>query len=282
MEQEIEQVTRLYNLIVEYLVTRSFGILAAIIIFIIGFLIARKVGNLVFSLAQKKNLDVTLSRFFASCVRIALIAATLIVALPKIGIQVTPFVAAIGAVGLGAGLAVQGLLSNYGAGLAIILTRPFVVGDTIKVQGVTGVVKEVHLSHTILSNEDNEQITIPNKHIVGEIIHNSQADSIQELAVGIAYSSDPQQAVQVIRDALKNLDGISDAREPQVGIDEFGDSSINIAIRVWVKTEKLFETRYRCNMAIFQALEANQISIPFPQREVRMLGQTTSQAGPSG
>lgn len=93
-----------------------------------------------------------------------------LIGLPKIGIQITPFIAAIGAVGLGAGLAVQGLLSNYSAGLSIIFTRLFVVGDTIRVRGVWGIVEEVHLSHTVLTNEDGEVITIPNKHTIGEII----------------------------------------------------------------------------------------------------------------
>ena len=273
MEQELEQLTRIYNMVVDYMVNYSFQILGAIIVLIIGFIIARKVSNAIFKLCQKKNIDVTLSQFFAGVVRIFIIAATLMVVLPKLGIQITPFIAALGAVGLGAGLAVQGLLSNYSAGLAIILTRPFVVGDTIKVQGVAGLVKEVKLSSTVLSNEDNELITIPNKHIVGEIIHNSQSDSILELVVGVAYDSDLEQAVSVIRDALKGIEGLSEERDPQVGIDEFGDSSVNIAIRVWARTEKLFDTRYRCNMAVFQALEANQIGIPFPQREVRMLNQ---------
>jgi len=279
MEQELEQLTRIYSLVVDYMVTYSFQIIGAVIVLIIGFVIARKVSNTIFKLCQKKNIDVTLSQFFSGVIRVFLIAATLMVALPKMGIQITPFIAALGAVGLGAGLAVQGLLSNYSAGLAIILTRPFVVGDTIKVQGVAGLVKEVKLASTVLSNEDNELITIPNKHIVGEIIHNSQSDSIIELFVGVAYDSDPAKAVSVIRDALKDIEGLSEERDPQVGIDEFGDSSVNIAIRAWAKTEKLFESRYRCNLAIFQALEDSQISIPFPQREVRMLNpQPVTQA----
>jgi small conductance mechanosensitive channel len=273
MEQELEQVTRIYNMIVDYLVTQSFQVLGAIVVLILGIIIGRKLGNLVVNVCEKKNLDITLSRFFGSCVRIAVIAASVIVALPRVGIEITPFVAAIGAIGLGAGLAVQGVLSNYGAGLTIILTRPFVVGDTIKVQGVTGIVKEVHLSHTVLTNEDNEQITIPNKHIVGEIIHNSQSDSVIELSVGIAYDSDTDQAIKVIQGALSNIDGISEERQPQIGIDQFGDSSIDIAIRVWAKTEQFFETRFRCNAAVFDALNENNIAIPFPQREVRMLNE---------
>jgi small conductance mechanosensitive channel len=274
MEQELEQVQQIINLVVTFMVEYSFQIIGALIVLVIGVIIGRKVGNLVLRLCEKKGLDITLSRFFASCTRIAIIVATVIVVLPKVGVEITPFVAAIGAVGLGAGLAVQGLLSNYGAGLSIIITRPFVVGDTIKVQGVTGLVEDIHLAHTILTNEDAEKITIPNKHILGEILHNSQADSILELSIGIAYDSDPQEAIQVIRNALQNIDGTSGERAPQVGIDNFGDSSINIAIRIWAKTERIFETRFRCNLAVHDALQANQISIPFPQREVRMLDGT--------
>jgi len=138
-----------------------------------GFFLRRKLRVLVLKICEKKNLEITLSRFFASGIRVAVAAAAFAIALPKLGIQITPFVAALGALGLGAGLAAQGLLSNYGAGLSIILARPFVVGDTLRVQGVLGVVKEVHLAFTMLTNEDGEIITIPNKHIFVEIIHNS-------------------------------------------------------------------------------------------------------------
>ena len=193
------------------------------------------------------------------------------IALPKLGIQITPFIAAIGAIGLGAGLAVQGLLSNYGAGLSIILTRPFVIGDTIRVQGVWGVVKEVHLAYTLLSNEDEEVITIPNRHIVGEIIHNSQADTILELSVGIAYGSDTDAAIAAIKTSLASIDGLSKSRPVQAGIENFGDSAIEIGIRCWVVTGRFHELRFQCNQAIQAALKEQGIAIPFPQREVRLL-----------
>lgn len=279
LEQELAQVTALYNMITTYLVTYAFQILGAIIIMALGVFIGRRASDWIFRLCQRRKLDVTLSRFFASTTRIALIVCALVISLPKLGIQVTPFIAAIGALGLGAGLALQGLLSNYGAGLSIILTRPFVVGDTIKVQGVAGQVQEVHLSHTVLTNEDKELITIPNKHIIGEIIHNSQADSVLELGVGIAYSADPRQAIQVVRDALAAVDGVSRQRSPQVGIHRFGDSSIDLGIRLWARTERLFEVRYQSNLAIYNALEAAGIPIPFPQREVRILAAPGPQAG---
>ncbi|MDX1491462.1 MAG: mechanosensitive ion channel family protein [Pseudohongiellaceae bacterium] len=271
LEQEMQQVAAVYELITEFLVNYSFQLIGAIIVFIIGYIVARKISQIVLGLCQKKNLDVTLSGFIANVVKILVLTMATIIALGKLGISVTPFVAAIGAVGLGAGLAVQGLLSNYGAGLNIILARPFVVGDTISVQGVTGQVKEVHLAYTVLADEDDVKITIPNRHIVGEILHNSQADSMLELSVGIAYSSDPKQAVQVILNALQSIEGMSEERQPIVGIEAFGDSSINLGIRLWAKTQQRVETLYRANMAIHDALEQASIAIPFPQREVRML-----------
>lgn len=272
MDQELEQVSEAYNLIVTYLVTYSFQIFGAIVVLIIGFFLGRKLSTLVLKICEKKDLDITLSRFFASGTRIAVVAAAFVIALPKLGIQITPFVAALGAVGLGAGLAAQGLLSNYGAGLSIILTRPFVVGDTIRVQGVWGIVKEVHLAFTLLTNEDGEIITIPNKHIVGEIIHNSQADTVLELSVGISYNSDCEVAIAAIKQKLNSMDGLSQTREVQIGIESFGDSSINLEVRCWVETAKYYEAKFASNQMIFDTLKEAGIEIPFPQREVRMLG----------
>ena len=273
MDQEIEQVTQIYNMITTYLVTYSFQILGAIIVMALGFMLGRKVSDMVYGVAEKRGIDVTLSRFFANCTRIIIIAAAFMIALPKLGIQVTPFLAAVGALGLGAGLAIQGLLSNYGAGLSIILTRPFVVGDTIRVQGVWGVVKEVALAYTVLTNEDEEMITIPNRHIIGEIIHNSQSDTILELSVGIAYQSDTASAIAIIQSALTGIDGLSQERSVQVGIESFGDSAINIGIRCWAQTKKFHEVKFACNQKLQEVLNANDIAIPFPQREVRMLAQ---------
>ncbi len=270
-QEELAQMTELYDMLVAYMVNYSFQIFGAVVVLVLGVFIGKRVQILVLALCAKKSLDITLSRFFASAARIALIVFAVLIALPKLGIQVTPFIAAVGALGLGAGLAAQGLLSNYGAGLSIIFTRPFVVGDTIRVEGVFGVVKEVHLAYTLLTNEDEELILIPNKHIIGEILHNSQTDTILELTVGVSYSSDTDAAMKAIKSKLAGIDGLSKEREIQIGIDEFGDSSINIAIRGWARTEKLHEIRFAANQAIKDALAEANISIPFPQREVRML-----------
>lgn len=271
MQQELEQAAAIYRLIAEFFINYSFQILGALIILLVGVLIAKKVSIVVLRLCERKQLDVTLSRFTANVVKIIIIAMVAIIVLGKLGISVTPFLAAIGALSLGAGLAVQGLLSNYSAGLNIILTRPFVVGDTIKVQGVTGQVKEVHLAFTLLTNEDDVEITIPNKHIVGEIIHNSHSATLAEQSIGIAYHCDPALAISVIDETLANMEELAGQRPPQVGIEGFGDSAITIGIRYWAPTEHYFYTCYRANSAIFAALKVANIDIPFPQREVRLI-----------
>jgi len=271
MEKELQQAQEVYKLITEFFVAYSFQILGAFIILILGIIVAKKASNVVFKICENKELDITLSRFIASTTKIAIIVMVAIIALGKVGISITPFVAAIGALSLGAGLAMQGLLSNYGAGLNIILARPFVVGDTIRVKDVIGQVKEVHLAHTILNDEDNVEITIPNKHIVGEIISNSHNDTLAEESVGISYDSDPEEAIAIIISALNSVDNMSTDRKPQVGIEDFADSSIVIGIRFWAPTNHYFETRYRANAAIFKALKSANITIPFPQREIRIL-----------
>lgn len=268
---ELAQATAIYQQVVSFFVNYSFQLLGAAVILLLGIVVARKVAAGVFTLCQKKNIDITLSRFIASTVRITVIVMVAIMALSKLGISVTPVLAAVGALSLGAGLAVQGLLSNYGAGFNIILTRPFVVGDTITVQGVTGIVKEVHLAYTLLSNEDKVEVLIPNRHIVGEIIHNSHGEMVIELSVGIAYHCDPEPALTAIQKALAALPEVSQQRPPQVGIEEFGDSAIVLAVRLWAPTEHFFESRYRANQAIYSALKAHNIAIPFPQRDVRLV-----------
>lgn len=271
LKDEISQMTHFYNIVIEFFSNYSFQIVGAVIIFVIGYIIAGKVAALLLRVCERHNLDVTLSRFIANSSRMILVLMISIIALGKLGISVTPFIAAIGAVSLGAGLALQGLLSNYAAGFNIIITRPFVVGDTIVVKNVTGVVKEVLLAHTIIYDEDNVRIMIPNKHIVGEILQNSFDDSLLELSVGIAYSENPVEVVELIKEVILSTDVVSKTREPQIGIEAFADSSINISVRLWTPTVNLYTAKFKAYKAIYLALEEANITIPFPQRDIHMI-----------
>lgn len=264
MEKELESMQKFYDIIIEFFVNYSFQLIGAVIILFIGFYVARKVSNFIEKLCLKKNLDVTLTNFISMTLRIIIIAGVTIISLGKLGIAITPFVAAIGAMSLGAGLALQGLLSNFGAGISIIATRPFVIGNTITIQGFTGIVKNIKLAYTVLETEDKEEITIPNKHIVGEPLINSFDYTVVEMMVGVEYSSDPKHAIDVISKVLDETFGISKEAKAQVGIKEFADASINIELRYWALTQQYNEIQYKVNLEIFEALQINKINIPFP------------------
>ena len=274
IKQEFAQLEVIYDIIVNFFVNYSFQLVGALIILMIGLVIANKISKSIHKLCESKGLDITLSRFVANVSRIFIVVMVAIIALNKVGISVTPFLAAIGALSLGAGLALQGLLSNYGAGLNIILTRPFAVGDTISVQGVSGIVKDILLAYTIILTEDDVEITIPNKHIVGEILHNSHAVSLLELSVGVSYASDINQVTKLLTDAMRNHPEASNMKQPIVGISGFGDSSVDFEIRVWVESNKLNSARFALNQVIWDVLQSNKIEIPFPQREVQLHKKT--------
>jgi len=270
IQNELETITRLTNMVIDFFVNYSFQVIGAIIIFLLGFFVARWLAKIVLRLCERKNVDVTLSQFISSCVKLLVIAMVLVVCLGKFGISVAPFVAAIGAISLSLGLALQGVFSNYGAGFTIILTRPFVVGNTININNISGIVKEIRLAHTILNTEDGEIITIPNKHIVGEVITNSFEYKVVEASVGISYGCSPEKTITIINQCLIGFEEIPTTPAPQIGIEAFADSSINIAYRYWVPTERFFEVQYQVNLSVFNALQENSIEIPYPQREVRI------------
>jgi small conductance mechanosensitive channel len=275
MGQELETIQKVYNVVVEFIVNYSFQILGAIIILVVGGKLASWTGELVGNLCEKKGLDITLSRFFGNVVKVLVLVFVVILAIGKFGISIAPFVAALGALIFGGSFALAGPLSNFGAGMVIILSRPFVVGNTISVQGVNGVVEEIRLAATILSTEDGEVITIPNKHIIGEVLRNSFANRVVETMVGIAYEDDPETAIDVIEKVLAGVAEVCGDPAPQVGIQNFGDSAIEIGLRYWVPTKKYFQTLYRVNLAVHKALTEAGITIPFPQRDVHL----TSGAG---
>ena len=268
IHQEIQNFQKMYDLIIEFFVTYSFQILGAIIVLLIGIYIAKKVSIFVENFCKTKNLDITLTKFIAATIKIVIIIGVGVIALGKIGITITPFVAAIGAASLGAGLAMQGLLSNYGAGISIIATRPFIVGNTITLREHTGLVKDIQLGYTILETEDKEEITIPNKHIVGEILINSFGYTIVETLVGIDYNSDPKKAISLIDKVFKSYSELSTEQRAQVGIKEFGDFSINLELRYWAPTDKYNEIQYKINMDIYESFKQNDINIPFPTHNI--------------
>ncbi len=273
MPEELDQLQSLLAKLTEKLIAISPQLIAATIILIIGFFFGASISRLVLRMCEKREIDVTISRFFASSIKLLIVFLFLFVAIKKIGVDITPFIALLGAGALGLSLAIQGPVSNYGAGIAIILTRPFKVDDTLTLHGRTGIVSLISLGYTRLLTEDGQEVTIPNKKILGEILTNSFTNLVVEGVVGIDYGSDPEQAIECIKSALANIEGIDSENSPQIGIQEFGDSSINIGYRYWVKTHDYYAIQYAANLEVLKSLKKANISIPFPQRDVRLISE---------
>ena len=272
MDKELEGLVKVYDIAMSFIVNYSFQVLGAIIILLVGAYVSKTLARVVTNFCDKKQIDVTLGKFLGSVTKIVVFAVFVIISLGKFGISIAPFIAAIGAIMFGATLALQGLFSNYAAGLTLILTRPFKLGDTISIQGVTGVVEEIKLGLTELSTEDGEIITIPNKLIVGEILQNSFEFKIVEMVIGIDYGDSPEIAKSAVESALLGHDQVTKEPRPQVGIHNFGESSIDIGFRYWVPTKKYYEARYSANTNVYKSLKDAGITIPYPHREVVMRG----------
>ena len=269
--EELESVQQIYQIVIDFLVNYSFQVLGAVLILVAGIIVSRWVSKLFVKTLERREIDVTLRLFLGNLARLLVLGLFIVVALGNFGITLTPLVAAIGALAFGLTLAVQGPVSNYGAGLAIILGRPFTVGNTIQMNDVSGIVEEIKLAATVLSTEDGEKITIPNKFILGEILTNSFSNKVVEGVIGIDYADDPENAIAIIRRALEEVEGVTQHPPPQIGIQGFGESSIDIGMRYWVLTDRYYQTQYAANLAVFKSVVAGGVHIPFPRRELRML-----------
>ena len=270
MQEELDFIQKYSDLVVAYIATNAVRLAIGGIILLLGLYFAKAISRTVLKICAKLDVDVTLSRFFASSVKVVIIVLAAIVALSKIGVEITPFIALLGAGAFGFSLAVQGPVSNFGAGIVIILTRPYVVGDTLKIHEVTGVVSEVNLGQTLLGSEDGESISIPNRKVLGEILTNSHEFRVIEGVVGIAYSDSPETAIAAVTKAVSTIPTLDTGKQPEVGIEAFGDSSIDIAYRVWPPTESYHKTLYEVNLAVFNAVQEAGLTIPFPQRDVNL------------
>ena len=209
MEDQIQAVTSLVDTTVDFAVSYGLQIAGALLILILGLRLARWAGSRVTGLTDSRGMDPTLGRFFGNVVRFVIMTFVLIITLGNLGVELAPIVAFVGAGALGATFAMQGVLSNYAAGLVLIMTRPFVVGNTIRVQGVSGVVAEISLTSTALTGEDGERITVPNKDIIGQVLVNSNALRIVETRIAVEDNTDLERAFGALRVSIEGVEGVS-------------------------------------------------------------------------
>ncbi len=263
----LEQMVRMYAL----------DIVIAVIILVVGRWAAKSVVKLTGRIMKKRSVDETLSRFLLSLMFALLMAFVIIAALGQLGIQTTSLVAIVGAAGLAIGLALQGSLSNLASGVMLITFRPFRAGDFVEVGGVSGVVEEVSIFTTTLKTPDNKRVIVPNAQITGGTIVNYSAEDKRriDLVFGISYGDDIRRAKEIIDTVLAEDERILDDPKPTVGVVQLGASSVDIAVRPWVKTADYWDVFFATNERMKQRFDAEGIHIPFPQRDVHVFQKSS-------
>lgn len=260
----------------EILLNYGLKILAAIAIFLVGKWIAKFLTQLLSRIMEKSGIETTLVTFAANLGYATLIVFVVLAALNQLGIQTTSFIAIIGAAGLAIGLAMQNSLSNFAAGVMLIVFHPFRVGDYIEAAGTSGTVIQIKLFTTTLRTGDNRLIHVPNGNIISDNITNFSANDTRriDMTFSIGYDDDIKQAKTIIEQVLKNNGQVLDEPAPTIGVAELGDSSINIAVRPWVRTGDYWPTLYALNETIKGEFDGANISIPYPQTDVHLIEQT--------
>jgi small conductance mechanosensitive channel len=246
-------------------------LLVAILILGVGHYVARWLGRMSQRLFTSLDLDPTTIQLLERTVRYLVLGLFLVMALQNLGIELLPLLAGLGIAGAGAALAMQGVLSNLAAGLTIIFTRPFRVGDYISIADEEGQVETITLFSTTLGHPDLSRVIIPNRKIAGEILHNYGGIRQLNVQVGVAYGTDMAFAIARIEALLAANPKVLTDPAPLIQVITLADSSVSIAVRPWVKVPDYPIAIGEVNQAILEDYRARGIVIPYPQREVRLL-----------
>lgn len=258
-------------LTLEFLASVVGSVLAAIAIFLIGFIFAGWVKRRIVGLGEKHvSLDNTLFHFLGNLARYAILTFSALFVLNTFGVQTTSIVAAIGAAGLAIGLALQGTLSNLAAGVMIIVFRPIKLGDFVSVAGEMGTVKDITLNMTELANVSNVQVLIPNSQVWGSVIENYSVNKTRraEWTFGVGYGANLRDAETVIRDTIMADPRAHSDPEPFVQVNTLNDSSVDFLVRVWVDAGDYFQFHADMTRQVKEALDDRGIDIPFPTRTI--------------
>ena len=258
--------------LIEYVISHSGALISALVVVVIGFIVARWIGKLTDRWLTSKAMEPPVRMLLVRIARLLVFGMALVVALGTAGVDIMALVTVTGVAGIGIGLAMQGVLSNIMAGLTIIFTKPFRFGDYIEIAGVQGQVTSIELVSTTLLHADHSQIVIPNRKIVGEILHNYGHIRQLDLSVGVAYNTNISGALVIVRGVLSRNSRVLKEPAPVVGVTMLADSSISVAIKPWTAVADHDPAQAEIYQAIVEQFRANKIEIPFPQREVRMLG----------
>ncbi len=253
--------------------TYSIKIVAAILVFIIGKWISKKLSKTLEVLLQKYQIETTLINFLKNMAYYTLLIMVIIAAAGQLGINTTSFLTIIGAAGLAVGLALKDSLSNFASGVMLILFHPFRQGDVITTAGATGKVTSIAIFSTTLTTPDNQRVIIPNSAITGNTITNITANPTRrvDLVVGIGYDDDISKVKQILTDLVQSDARVLKDPAPAIAVTELGDSSVNLAVRPWVNTGDYWGVLCDLTEKIKITFDQEGISIPFPQRELHVV-----------
>ena len=262
----LEWVANNQGLIIEY----GMNILSSVLTLFLGLFVARLISSGFHKVLTKRKLDSTIVDFVAHMAKYIIVAFVVIAALSRIGVQTTSFIALIGAAGLAIGLALQGSLSNFASGVLIIILRPFKAGEYIEAAGIAGSVESVQIFATTLVTVDNKYVVVPNSAILGGNIINYSRKATRriDLLIGVSYGADLAKTKAVLEAVVKANSSVLKDPKPQVAVAELGDSSVNLVVRPWVKSDDYWNVRFELMEAIKNGLDEAGIEIPFPQMDI--------------
>jgi small conductance mechanosensitive channel len=259
------------GIVVDLLVRYSFQVLAAVAILAAGLLCARLIARFVERSLRKTTIEAHLQQLLIRAAKVVVLLFTVILALDKVGIQVTALVAGISVAGIAGGFALQGVLGNIAAGLSIMFSHVFRIGDYIEIGTVRGQVQAINLTSTILRTLEDARVIVPNRKIVGDIIYNYTGERRVTLSVDVSYQADLDVALNTVREVLAQNPRVLKTQAPEVGVITLADSGIRIAMRPWCKAEDFWYVQYEIYRAILDRFRERQIAIPYPTHEVRLL-----------
>ncbi|WP_299615260.1 mechanosensitive ion channel family protein [Pelagibius sp.] len=269
-----ESVTGVWDLVVGLVTSYGLSVIGAIVILIVGFMVAGWVKAAVTkALSKVQKVDETLRTFFASLAYYAVVVFTVVAVLAQFGIETTSFIAVLGAAGLAIGLALQGTLSNVAAGVMLLLFRPFKIGDYIEGGGLAGTVKSITLFVTELATPDNVQIIAPNSQLWGSAIKNYSFHATRrvDLAIGIAYEDEIDRALAACLDEVNKDSRVHADPAPMAAVTDLGDSSVNLVVRIWCNAADYWGLKFDMTKNLKNRMDVENISIPYPQRMVHTI-----------
>ncbi|EKB59568.1 mechanosensitive ion channel family protein [Bergeyella zoohelcum] len=261
------------NLLIDKAISYGIKIVAGLLIVVIGFWLAARVSKFIKKKLNIQSLSLSLQKFIGDIIGMLIRILVILAAMNTMGVETTSFVALLGGLAVGVGMALQGSLSNFAGGLLILVFKPFRVGDVVEVMGNTGTVEEISILQTIILKADLKTVILPNGNVFNNAIINYSKTGVRrvEITIGIGYQDDFDKAKEVLIEVMKNEPLLLHDKGYVLEINDFGDNSVNLAMYAFTESSNFLQAKWRLNRATKLALDKHGISIPYPQREVHVI-----------